>query len=552
LGDVATGSAAYNLGTATDKFELTHGDILALSGDAFPPDELFRLAAIPGNKGQKVGTRDEILWALQDERVWEMRGMKTGPFAGKKDPRFKPGGPYANYVFSDDVKNAVFNRYRKLGAANVGHFVSPQGRDAKGAPIPASNSAGGNYRTLHEIAIKEADKAGRAHVSIDMAMAREAAAQHFLTDAFSAGHLRTPAGAIREYWGNKYPLFWFNLRHKIALDTAIEMTSGTPVPTYTAYKKVSAAVEKMAPDLPAVTLGDLLASVFHDVDNEQGLTLQSGGKVFGDKHLDTNTEKMAVAAIKAGNKDIEKAYGIGKMMPTPVPDQDLFAQVRTISGGAGDKYAPETHIPEPSKSEPAQNWKATNIETLWDQKFLGTTGDTVGQVISKRVQGGSIAIQLTSLAANFPVKESGFHVRAAYLKGFVAKLQADPKAGVLDIVHWAPHDMSTGYAPREAVTDLEAKGAAGDKRENLGNMTWDQRIKLINGLISDGKDPDKEAIIKIFASTPVAVRPLVYKAIEGHDWAGDFKRNLGSRDILFKAMDDKTRADRLRDVINGK
>jgi len=559
LGDVATGTATYNLGSQSDKFELTHGDIMALSGDVFPPDELFRLAAIPGGGGKKVGTRDEILWALQDPRIWEMRAATSGPYAGKKDPRFGPGGPYAGYTYSkdysDDIQKVVFNRYRKLGAANVGHFVAPQGRDASGAPLPASNSAGGTYRTLHEIAIKEADKAGRAGVNIDMAMAREAAAQHFLSDEFSAGHLRTPAAAIREYWGNKYPLFWYNLRHKIALDTAIEMTTFTS----RAYTQVLASVEAMVPELPAVTLGDLLASVYHDVDNEQGLPVQGGGRVFGDKHLDAATEKLAIQAIQAGNKDITKAYELGKQMPNPVADVDLFAQVRTTSGGVGDKYAAETQVPEPSNTEPPQNWKAPDINTLWDQKFLGTTGDTVGQVITKKVQGGPISIQLNSLAENFPLTAKLImHPRASYLKGFVKKLQADPKAGVLDIINWAPHGMTdshTASAARESIADLEGKGAAGDKKENLGNMTLEQRVKFVNVLIKDAwfgevSIADQDSIIKVFASAVVSDRPEIYKQIEGHNWAGDFQRKWGSRDNLYRVMNNK-HVDTLKKTING-
>jgi hypothetical protein len=143
------------------------------------------------------------------------------------------------------------------------------------------------------------------------------------------------------------------------------------------------------------------------------------------------------------------------------------------------------------------------------------------------------------------------HPRAAYLAGFVGNLQRDAKAGVLDIINWAPHGMSTGYAPREAVADLEAKGTAGDKKENLGNMTMEQRVLFIRKLMADGKEDDQEAIIKIFANTAVAERPALYKLIEGHDWKGDFQRSFGSRDELFKKVTD-TRTDRLKDVINGK
>ena len=544
MGNAATGSSSYNLATAAgDTFELTHGDIVALSGDIFGVNELFDLAKIPGKKGQAVGTRDEILWALQDTRIWEMRGMPSGPFAGKKDPRFEPGGPYAGYTYSDAVKNAVFERYQKLGAANTGHFVSPQGRNASGAPLSSSESTGPKYRIFHEAAIKEADKAGRAKLPIDQAMAREAAAQHFLTDEFSSGHLRTPAGAIREYWNNKYPLFWYNLRHKIAMDTAKDMW----VPTTKAYPKILAKVEAMAGSLPAVTLGDLLSSVFHDVDNEQGIAIAGGGKVMGDKHLDAGTQKLAIAAIQAGNKDIQKAYAIGQQMPTPVPDADLFAQVRLTSGGQGDKYAPELQVPEPDKGLPAQNWSAPDINTLWDQPLLGTSGDTVGQVISTKVQGGSIAIQLNSLAEKFPVDEEwSTHPRASYLNGFVRNLQANPKAGVLNIVNWVPE----GFAASQTVDDLAAKGAAGDKKDNIGNMLPEQRLGYLRALMKNGQDPDKEAVIKLFEGLPVPERQGLYKALEGHDWAGDFQRKVGSRDEIYKFLDGK-RVERLKDVVNG-
>jgi len=571
LGDAATSSATYNIGTATDKVELTHGDIIALSGDVFMPEDLFRLAAIPGNKGQKVGTSDEVLWGLQDPRIWEMRAEKdlTKRFAGKKDPRFEPGGAFANYTFSDAVKSTVFERYQKLGAANAGHFVAPAGRDKKGKPIPAVNSSGSNYVKYHEIAIRMADAAGRTNSSIDLAMANEAAAQHFLTDSFSAGHLRTPIAAIREYWGKKYPLFWFNLQHKIALDTAIAMTSGTLITTHFGYQQILGQVQAMAPTLPAVTLGDLVASVYHDFDNENGLNIKGGGKIFGDKNLDKGgTEKMAIAAIQAGNNDIAKAYENGKNVPTAQTDADLFAAVRKAAGGVGDQYAAQTQIPEPDKGEPSQNWKAADISTLWDQKFLGSKGDTVGQVISRLVQGGSIAIQLTALGDRFPATATGVNSpRASYLAGFVAKLQADPKAGVLDIVNWSPHDMWTGSAPREVATELVNSG---NTAENLSNMTFSQRVKFINGMISDGAADDREMINTVFKSISVAERQKTYAAIEGHQWAGaikdgdnllfkvwvDGKKTVDKKGVETQAPGkmeiDKSMVDKLNKTINGR
>src|SRR5690606_20310406 len=41
--------------------------------------------------------------------------------------------------------------------------------------------------------------------------AREGFAQHFLTDAFSSGHVRTPRGEIQDHWNTLYPNFTDNL-----------------------------------------------------------------------------------------------------------------------------------------------------------------------------------------------------------------------------------------------------------------------------------------------------------------------------------------------------
>src|SRR5262245_41633280 len=278
LGNNATSNASYDVGgAADDHFQLTHGDLVALNGDYFlagpgtntaggkgQQDDIFHLAGRPGNRGQAAGTRDEVIWALKIIRA--------------NDARFAQGGPWAQYVFSDAVKNAVNERYQRLAAANTTHFAAPRGRDASGQPNASpEGSAGNSYRSTHETALRMAFQAGQRHERIDRAMAMEAAGQHYLTDAFSTGHLRTPVGSLREYWGSKYPLFWYNLRHKMALDTAVRLNEQSNNPTTwlgtvnQMYEAISGTIEGMATSLPAVTLGDLLSKVFHDTDNANGL-----------------------------------------------------------------------------------------------------------------------------------------------------------------------------------------------------------------------------------------------------------------------------------------
>jgi hypothetical protein len=93
LGDAASGGAAADLDIGDPQNPLTHGDLVALSGDYFSsPAEIMRLA------GTEAG-RAEIRWARFDS-------MHRG----------NPG------VISDVTKKAVKDRYYRLAAGNISHF----------------------------------------------------------------------------------------------------------------------------------------------------------------------------------------------------------------------------------------------------------------------------------------------------------------------------------------------------------------------------------------------------------------------------------------------
>lgn len=227
LGDEASGGATVNVGgeSAAERLVLSFGDVVALSGDYFYPvqdpvldccpvvvdrevlasGDLFRLAAIPGDNGTSLGTRDEVICAL---RVMAADQALT-------DARFEPGGQFADFRFTTtasetDVERRVRDRFLALGASNDDHFVSPGSRglatDVDRA-APRFGSAPAAFRRLHRVALDEACRLGRLRGDLSAAMAREAAAQHYLTDACAAGHLRTPVAAIREFWQCRYP--WF-------------------------------------------------------------------------------------------------------------------------------------------------------------------------------------------------------------------------------------------------------------------------------------------------------------------------------------------------------
>jgi len=564
LGDTATNRASYDVGGATDDpFRLTHGDLCSLNGDYFlsgpgtttaggrgAQDDLFALAARPGNAGQLAGTRDELIWALK-----LIRG---------DDARFATG-PWAGYVFADAVNAAVKERYQRLAAANTTHFAAPRGRDASGQPNPSpQGSAGTSYRSTHEAALHLAYQAGQRLDSIDRAMAMEAAAQHYLTDAFAAGHLRTPVGSIREYWSQQYPLFWYNLRHKMALDTAIRLNDqSTNVTTIIGtvnqmYEALSQQIEALATSLPAVTVGDLLARVFHDDDNAMGLNVQGGGRLYGDGHLDdpdpnNRTRDFAQAAILDGNADVQAAYQLGSQAAagTAIPDDQMFAQVRAATH-TGDRYLAETRMPIPLTTEPPQNWSAGSLEELWTTPVTGTTGPTVGARIILVLQPGTeIRATLDELADRFPETDAhatgDLHPRRAYRDGFLTPLVTDPRAGLMHILHWAPN---YGLASDRRDDQSLASGQELDRSHRLGGMTTTARIAYINELLGGVTAASEGAlVVRLFETARVGERRAMYRQIEGHDWTGEFRHGAFVADDCLWSSLSRAQLDQLRSLL---
>ena len=224
VGHAATAGAFVQVGgdSAEESLVLGYGDVVALSGDFFTShhggedtqarvdslasDDLFRLATIPGKRGTKLGTRDEIICALKVMAV-------DGAFV---DARFEPGRQFSHFQFTatasvTEVERRVRDRFLALAAVNGDHFVAPGRPDTTHdhycPPSSGFDSAVIAYRRLHELALDEACWLGRCRGELSRAMAREAAAQHYLTDAFASGHLRTPVTAIRRFWHHRYPRF---------------------------------------------------------------------------------------------------------------------------------------------------------------------------------------------------------------------------------------------------------------------------------------------------------------------------------------------------------
>lgn len=471
VGQATTGGALVQIGgdAAKERFTLSYGDVVALSGDFFashhsgthavngshaepedlPSDNLFQLATIPGERGTKPGTRDEIICALKVIAV-------DGAFA---DPRFEPGGQFSDFRFTataaaTKIERRVRDRFLTLATANGDHFVAPGRPDSTHAhkDLRSSHfdSAVIAYHRLHEVALDEACRLGRCQGDESRAIAREAAAQHYLTDAFAAGHLRTPVTAIRHFWHHRYPGFWQSLQRKVAADTAAALRELTRpariLPDDFLYDRAHAAVKARTRRYPPITFGDLLARVFHDWDNSHGLILHGGGILFGDGHLEDGVGKqLAITAARAGLDDIDIAYRLGAS-GSRLHGQALYRAVRSATGTTHDAFTPETLIPTPSADNPPQNWWATDAQTLWNSPIVGTTGTTVGTAVEQTLRLGTEVsrrldhlgpgvFELPGLLSTPPLRRWATRkARQAYHHGFIQGLAHDPKATVLTIV----------------------------------------------------------------------------------------------------------------------
>ncbi len=600
LGDNATGAASYDLGghsPAIDSsaynraFRLTHGDIVMLTGDYFSPrdtrlnaagmeepdpDSLFLLAQIPSlSPGQNVGTWDEIVCAIKQAIPDDDRFMLGCT------PAYPQGHPWNQITFSDSVIASVKERYLRRAAANAEHFVAPQGGD-KGPTAGDRASAGGSYRALHETAILMAYDSGE----VEQASAREAAAQHFLTDHFAAGHLRTPRASIREHWRAIYPLFWDNLRNKIALDVARWINDndwvGWAATVDTIYATIQQTVLEQTQDLPAMGFDDLVSLVAHDFDNENGVwvinDLGISWKLFGDGHLnnkdsDNRTAEMAELAVALGVEDIRVAAQLGASKGGhPMTAAQVLKAVRSLpmppASHQANKYGAEQVLPrlDPARAfeNGTQNWQQPDLQTLWDARVHSAAddGETFGKKIDLSMNGGELGKELRRMATKFPETQDvamGFtvHPKRAFLDGFLAPLLVDPLGGLLSILHFSPATGQAGFNQDDAVMrEINGQNGQGEMtEEQLAGMTLPQKAARVHALAGGfwnwcGED-EGETVVRLFQTTTAGQRKSLYELVEGHAWEGDFKHGWWVADDDMWNCLSSSQLDRLRKIIDG-
>ena len=281
---------------------LSWGDIVALAGDEYASlDDL--LADTKDDAGKQ-----RLLAAIRDDHIPDPATSKLP----------EPTG---------DQKSDRFVAFLKLAAENSAHF----------------NSAGqaiDRWVNDHTTALTAALDAAitKDSAGLQIAQAREAFAQHFLTDAFSGGHIRTPRpDIIGWYRANFGPpvvdVFIQRLTARLIDGLVHQISPQTNWPDFVVRSKVESAVgARLATaiakidggraklnDYFALGVAGVVSGAMHDMEGKRGVAVSSEAHpepwtAYGDAQLADSPVSKAQAelAIAAATAHVGTAYDIGK------------------------------------------------------------------------------------------------------------------------------------------------------------------------------------------------------------------------------------------------
>lgn len=364
IGDTAYGSEDQL--TLAKGLTMSYGDAVAL-GDFYESfDRMKEIAAIPGIH---VGTQGELRYALEVD----IRG-------GRKAEQIRKAGmnkrwdKYAQY--HHEQLDALYDD------RNIGHFPNPvegdlgrprreldERKDTGGGPL----GAGATYRKWHREALRKAVDAARGGTTLDEAFLTDGFACHFLTDAYSAGHITTPRKSIKDYWDpmvkdfDKKLIRWLTDRIGHGKWHSYERGGAYLVKGQSIEKETLA---QLTHKLGGKGFGDLVSLIVHDVNGARGVDATVNGKpihLVGDGGiLDEDgqsrasgaaTFQAAVAAVSTSLDEVRDAYIAAGAHGTDVP---TFEAGVTRADGL---YAAERLIPIPTQGSSVP-WKFKTVEDL--------------------------------------------------------------------------------------------------------------------------------------------------------------------------------------------
>jgi hypothetical protein len=420
---------------------LTWGQIVALAGDEFETvEELIDSATLAGGGGSGGDPQRGRLRAAMHH-----------------DLDFRPSGtndiPANLYEGGDPAAQAQSKAFQELALHNLAHF-------------PDRNKAQDAWIQYHNRAVVEALEAGWTSqpARVNKAYLYEAFGEHFLTDCFSAGHIRTPRTAIYEWyrqafadramWGLEYWLLLQYIAHPvIAPDHLKTLLTAFEEP----LKKGLAALR----DQLFALIAGAVSGTIHDYEGDQGVLVTAvalGNKqwvTYGDNTLpgapgrdaaktSGQAEQLAVLAIELAKNHVDTAYAVGQQLATNGVAYSMtegykrLAQ-RGVTYPFNDVMNFVPHAVAPAAQAPWSAWRWGTF-TPW---FYKKVNDYALDKIKGNVGALQPALDRVPDDNIAPDGQAPFNPRQ-FLKGQLSKFTTDPVGTIGEMTLWSALDPQYG------------------------------------------------------------------------------------------------------------
>ena len=197
------------------------------------------------------------------------------------------------------------------------------------------------WRSHHEPALVAAILSGISDDAAEWQQAQltEAFGQHFLTDSFSAGHVRTPRAAIVAWYTDVFAPraldpFLAHARQRVTQALTDDLNSQMLLPRFAIQGALDAIIEGVIvwfddvirerfQPLFGLGISGAISGVLHDQDNERGIWVSSEAhptpwKAYGDSHLTCSpvSRGQAELAVLTAMEQLVEAQAMGRTRRT--------------------------------------------------------------------------------------------------------------------------------------------------------------------------------------------------------------------------------------------
>ena len=335
-------------------------------------------------------------------------------------------------IVGKNVDDMVDQRYFELAAKNQTHFTT-------GSESGKSNRE--QYIEKHQRAVGNAYSQGVNRIIQGVSWEGwEGFAQHFLTDAFSAGHVRTPRHEIQAFWNSKFPNFTSNLLDMISCFMAAYINDQDNVGFVKTVGGLASdirpiLVQRGGAALSSFAFGDMISKVLHDSDN-MGLEVvspasasgpgQIAWRAIGDGNLYSQQTDPTMKAAQAQTQQMVEQASRRSF----VEAQSAASAGAKLSGNLNDMMNPKNFralelLPNENiaKAAPILNWKANDILSLdaTVRKKLVSLFDA-GQEIGDQVRGFKVDCITTRSGFDLHTWEAWVCFRETLLKSVINTL----------------------------------------------------------------------------------------------------------------------------------